>query len=261
MKKDNHIAEMISKGRQNLSMTQEELAARLGVTPQAVSKWECGTGMPDVGLLPGICSVLKISGNDFLGTEENLVENGNQKMEQEIRIAMFAEPLVLQFGMGLVPCFVEGVPTNYVNKCRKGLVAVTGMLMPILRLRDQSILEPMEYQILSYGRVLFQGKAEAADEKTFHALIDKTVEMCYENYDTILNKQIVKTMMDNMRALYPGVVEGLIPERISYLEVLQFLREKVRETHNIHDMIHILEELESRHIGTGPDAGRGSSAG
>lgn len=253
MKKDNRIAEVISKGRQNLNMTQEELASRLGVTPQAVSKWECGTGMPDVSLLPGICSVLKISGNAFLGTEEDLVENGNLKMEQEIRNVMFAEPLVLEFGMDLVPCFVEGVPTNYVNKCRKSLVATTGMLMPILRLRDHSLLEPLEYQILSYDKVLFRGKAEAVNRQAFQALIDKTVEICYENYDSILNKQLVKTMVDNMKDLYPGVVEGLIPERISYLELLQYLRKKVRETHNIHNMIQILEELEGSHLDSSAD--------
>lgn len=253
MKKDNRFAEVISKGRQNLNMTQEELASRLGVTPQAVSKWECGTGMPDVSLLPGICSVLKISGNAFLGTEEDFVENGNLKMEQEIRNLMFAEPLVLQFGMGLVPCFAEGVPTNYVHKCRKSLVATTGMLMPILRLRDHSLLEPLEYQILSYDKVLFQGKAEEVNEQVFHMLIDKTVEICYENYDTILNKQIVKAMVDNMKDLYPGVVEGLVPERISYLELLQYLRKKVRETHNIHNMIQILEELESSHLASSTD--------
>lgn len=248
MKKDNRIAEAISKGRQNLNMTQEELASRLGVTPQAVSKWECGTGMPDVSLLPGICSVLKISGNAFLGTEENIVENGNLKMEQEIRNLMFAEPLVLQFGLDLVPCFAEGVPTNYVNKCRKSLVAATGMLMPILRLRDHSLLEPLEYQILSYDKVLFQGKAEAVNQQVFQMLINKTVEICYENYDTILNKQLVKTIVDNMKDLYPGVAEGLVPERISYLELLQHLRKKVKETRNIHNMIQILEELESSHL-------------
>lgn len=241
---DNRIAEVICRGRQNLKMTQEELASRLGVTSQAVSKWECGTGMPDVSLLPGICSVLKISGNELLGTEGSIVENGSLKMEREIREVMFAEPLVLQFGLDLVPCFAEGVPTNYVNKQRMKLVAITGMLMPILRIRDQSNLEPLEYEILSYGRVLFKGKAERVDEQTFHMLVDKTVEVCYENYDTILNKQLVKTMVDNMKDRFPGVADGLVPERISYLELLNFLRKKIKEDHNIHDMIHILEEME-----------------
>ena len=122
------------------------------------------------------------------------------------------------------------------------------MLMPILRLRDQSLLEPLEYQILSYDKVLFQGKAEAVNQQVFRMLIDKTVEICYENYDTILNKQLVKTMVDNMKDLYPGVAEGLVPERISYLELLRYLRKKVRETHNIHNMIQILEELESSRL-------------
>ncbi|MDR1464571.1 MAG: helix-turn-helix domain-containing protein [Oscillospiraceae bacterium] len=35
-------------------MTQEQLAGRLGVSPQAVSKWETGAAAPDIGLLPGI---------------------------------------------------------------------------------------------------------------------------------------------------------------------------------------------------------------
>lgn len=245
MKKDDRIAEAISRSRQNLNMTQDEFAARLGVTPQAVSKWECGTGMPDVGLLSGICKVLRISGNELLGTEGDLVEDGSLRTEREIRLAMFAEPLVLQFGKDIVPCVAAGLSTNYVNERRKSLVADRGMLMPILRLRDNITLGPMEYQILSYDRVLFEGRAETADEQTFRALIDKTVQICYENYDTILNKQIVKTMVDNLKALYPGVAEGLVPEKISYLELLQHLRKKVRETHNIHDMIHILEELES----------------
>ncbi len=39
---ENTIGTIISQSRQNKGMTQEEFAARLGVTPQAVSKWERG---------------------------------------------------------------------------------------------------------------------------------------------------------------------------------------------------------------------------
>lgn len=41
----------ISIARQNKNMTQEELAKRLGVTSQAVSKWERGLSLPDVVLV------------------------------------------------------------------------------------------------------------------------------------------------------------------------------------------------------------------
>ena len=49
------IGETICQYRQMRKMTQEEFASRLGVTAQAVSKWERGNGMPDVSLLSGIC--------------------------------------------------------------------------------------------------------------------------------------------------------------------------------------------------------------
>ena len=55
-----NIGETICRYRQNRRMTQEEFASRLGVTPQAVSKWERGNGLPDASLMEGICSVLGI---------------------------------------------------------------------------------------------------------------------------------------------------------------------------------------------------------
>ncbi|MBS7339145.1 MAG: helix-turn-helix domain-containing protein [Lachnospiraceae bacterium] len=38
----------ISQCRQNKNMTQEELARRLGITPQALSKWERNLSYPDI---------------------------------------------------------------------------------------------------------------------------------------------------------------------------------------------------------------------
>ena len=92
----NNIGEKICQYRQMQKMTQEEFASRLGVTPQAVSKWERGNGLPDISLIEGICKVLNISANHLLGIEENkVVENGNAIAEQEIRNNMIAEPLLI----------------------------------------------------------------------------------------------------------------------------------------------------------------------
>ena len=102
-----NIGENMCQYRKYKRMTQEEFASRLGVTPQAVSKWERGTGLPDVSLIEGICRTLDISANTLLGIEDNkIIENDNVTMKLEITNNMFAEPLVLEFGEDMIPCVV-----------------------------------------------------------------------------------------------------------------------------------------------------------
>lgn len=68
---------VIKKYRTLRNMTQEELAAVLLVTPQAVSRWETGVSYPDIAMIPEIVKVLKVSADELLGccgldtTEEN----------------------------------------------------------------------------------------------------------------------------------------------------------------------------------------------
>ncbi len=47
--------------RLSASMTQEQLANRLGVSPQAVSKWESGTNMPDIQMLPELSVIFGVT--------------------------------------------------------------------------------------------------------------------------------------------------------------------------------------------------------
>jgi len=241
----NHIGDTISKMRQNRNMTQEEFASRLGVTPQAVSRWERGNSLPDPLLIKGICQVLSISANALLEieNENKVIENNDASMEKEIRSNLFAEPLVLEFGSALIPCVSAGLETDYLNQCRKELVRETGILIPVLRLRDSIALEEDEVQILSYDKVLWTGKAHAK-ENAYQTMIQQVKTVCRENYGTIMNKQCVKTLIDCLKEDYPGVVDGLVPEKISYLQVKKKLQEVLKETGNIRDLIHILEELE-----------------
>ena len=98
------IGENICEYRQNRKMTQEEFACCLGVTPQAVSRWERGGGLPDLSLLKGICQILHISSDTLLGiSDTNMTENHNARMEREIRSNLFCEPLVVEFGSALIP--------------------------------------------------------------------------------------------------------------------------------------------------------------
>lgn len=239
------IGEIICQYRQNKKMTQEEFASRLGVTAQAVSKWERGNGLPDISLVKGICRILDISPGVLLGIAKGkVVENSNAVMEQEIKNNLFAEPLLLEVGEELISCVVTGLESDYVNQKRKELVKARGILMPVLRIRDNTELKKSSYRILSYDRVLWEDCLEAKDEAAFREMIDTVAGLCEENYGEIINKHTVKIMIDNIREFFPGIVEGLVPERISYLRILRKMQEILNRKGSIRDIIHILEELE-----------------
>ena len=53
--------------RLELGLTQEELAIRLNVVRQTVSKWESGRSVPDADILLKIADVLDVSISDLLG--------------------------------------------------------------------------------------------------------------------------------------------------------------------------------------------------
>ncbi|MEG6520436.1 helix-turn-helix domain-containing protein [Desulfotomaculum sp. 1211_IL3151] len=61
------FAKNINRYRKEKGLTQEGLAEKLGITYQAVSKWENAQAMPDITLLPEISKVLEVSVDKLLG--------------------------------------------------------------------------------------------------------------------------------------------------------------------------------------------------
>ena len=60
------IGSRICKFRKGKGMTQEDLASRLGVSSQAVSKWENDVSCPDISLLPELSQVLGVATDAIL---------------------------------------------------------------------------------------------------------------------------------------------------------------------------------------------------
>ena len=59
------IAEKVKSYREEKHLTQREFGARMGITPQAVYKWEKELSYPDISLLPTLAALLECQMEDF----------------------------------------------------------------------------------------------------------------------------------------------------------------------------------------------------
>ncbi|MDR0859321.1 MAG: helix-turn-helix domain-containing protein [Oscillospiraceae bacterium] len=79
-----NIGNNLRRYRRERDITQEDLAKVLGISFQAVSKWERGEGYPDITLLPAIAAYFKVSVDELLGMDE---ARKNEKIQEYIREA------------------------------------------------------------------------------------------------------------------------------------------------------------------------------
>lgn len=59
------IGHYLSELRKYYKMTQDKLAGLIGVSRQAISKWECGSSIPDIEMLLRLSRLYGVSVNDI----------------------------------------------------------------------------------------------------------------------------------------------------------------------------------------------------
>ena len=79
------LGQRIQERRKHQGLTQEQLGSDLFVSPQAVSKWENGESLPDIGTFPALCKALGTSADALLGIASELgIETLGGKLAQRI---------------------------------------------------------------------------------------------------------------------------------------------------------------------------------
>ena len=66
------ISDQIKYYRKNGNLTQSQLAELVGVSPQAISKWETGIGYPDLSMVVPLARALRISTDELLGYKDGI---------------------------------------------------------------------------------------------------------------------------------------------------------------------------------------------
>lgn len=80
------IGQIIRKLRKERNLTQEELAEQLGVTFQAVSKWENDSGMPDISQVIPLATVFNVSTDVLFGIDGTSNANEVDKIIKQARL-------------------------------------------------------------------------------------------------------------------------------------------------------------------------------
>ena len=90
--KEINIAETLVRKRREKGITQEELAAHIGVTKASVSKWETGQSYPDITFLPLLAAYFNISIDELMNYTPQLTKEEIKKLYHQLSAAFAARP-------------------------------------------------------------------------------------------------------------------------------------------------------------------------
>ena len=145
------IGQTIRSLRAKNKVTQEELALYLGVTPQAISRWENASGYPDIELLPTIASYFSVSTDELFGIDKCDRERRLDEIYHDIKIRSWS--LVTQEDILILRGYAAEFPSD--EKIR---MALAEMLF-----ENQMETDYSDTHILREIEQLFKTVAEKSD--------------------------------------------------------------------------------------------------
>ena len=118
--------------RKKQNMSQEQLAEKLEVSRQAVSKWESGSGYPETEKLITICEIFDCSIDEILKGKFSEDSNGDKRQYENL-MNRFSKGIALAIaiilvGVTIFMCFV-GIPGTEEMKEKYGIIGVTVLLL------------------------------------------------------------------------------------------------------------------------------------
>lgn len=218
------MGEKIRSLRKSRNISQEILAQYLGVSFQAVSKWENGSALPDVAMIPAIASFFDVSTDELFNF--NLIEQEQRVMKLCAQAAeyRFSDPArseaMLREGLKQFP----------------GNDIILNNLLYTMRSPDRceevvvickSILEVTKYDDVKYDvlRIL----AETYREMGQHALVKPTLEQIPEIYFSKL--ELTAKLLDGKEAMEAAQMQAGL-SRDDLLDMLSRISELFRQNGN-----------------------------
>lgn len=168
-----------------------------------------------------------MSSDWLLGLEyQNFTENNNAETQdvllQNIGISL-VDTVAIVFGTEVVQVFIDS-PYAELIAAERMQMSKEGFLLPIVRLMDDLRLKPREFMVTIHDRVVYNEQVEALDDTTLEHMIHTFGQVVRKNYGMLLSRDLVKKLTDNLKINSPALIEGVIPEKISYHLLQEILK-------------------------------------
>ena len=103
---------MIKKLREQLGITQLELAGQLCVSDKTISKWETGRGYPDITLVEPLAAALGTSVMELMSGEDIVNSNRSANMKKlKFHVCPVCGNVILSIGEAVISCCGIALPT------------------------------------------------------------------------------------------------------------------------------------------------------
>lgn len=201
------VGKYLSELRKYYKVTQDELASRIGVTRQAVSKWETGMTIPDIEILLKLSEIYGISINDILKADttkikfqKDIVFPGEEKSTKNIFV----------IGCGRWGTFIAWYLDRIGHKVslygRESSVHMQELLTTgknsYLTLSDTMKLvttyeeiEQADYIVISVGAQQLQS---VVVDMALQQLIEKTVVLCMKGIEIDTGRRLSQVVSDTL---------------------------------------------------------------
>ena len=185
------IGQKIKILRKSKDITQEKFATYLNISYQAVSKWENGTALPDITLVPKIANFFGVSADYLLGikadeNEEKIKEYFDKAMECSHTGDMPKGIAILREALNIYP-----------NNCKLLSVLISFLFGMFCANGDKSLLQ----EIIVKSELVLQDSTDEEEridvlEKLAYSynyleMQDKAIETANRLPDTVVNRQLV----------------------------------------------------------------------
>ena len=137
------MGKYIVKLRKGKGWTQQQLAEQLSVSPQAVSKWECGENVPDIDILDKISTIFGVTIDSIIKAQD-------------------FENFVFEFGIGILPYIDMSKADNLIQQVGKFHESVE---FTKIRFKDNPELKEMQYRIILDDVIIADNDLEYVEEE------------------------------------------------------------------------------------------------